>query len=386
MENCLTLTNDQRDYIRESFLSVFVYLPIIMEDSFEIYVYSVIDGIVESISHQKEGIRNLAIKSIKILIRRFLKKNIDRLINAFKDGAISQNPTKQNSSLILLGDIIDMLYEELQSRDALYQNYPRLLSIFYVLKNDDCGEVRVNATNIFKTFVDNPQKCLKIILNDLVDFCIELYSKGDQNSQDIANRGLMDFAKKYGDAFLSGIIHSVTYKNNQASEKDKRGICMFVKSLANYSNQYSFNDEKKSLFYELLYTLFNETNEAIWSVAAEGLRVVTEISKDSKIIDEILTNYFQDFQNYDNSHPKFEKLVKTFCEFLKSKKQEVVYWTISIMVDGPLKEWSLEIFMRNTRLFGGLLYNCQFYDKGNLLVCHELEKGIMYFMEGIEVI
>ena len=193
-EQSLLLTQDSRDYIRESFLSVFVYMPIVMGSDFERRVYKVIEAIVESISHEKEKIRNLAIKSMKILIQNFLQQNIDLLITPFYEGAISENSTKRNSSLILLGDVLDILNEQLNDKETLYQNYQRLFSIFYIMKNDAVGEVRLTATNVFKTFVDNPTKCLKIISNDLVDCFINLYLRENEHYDAIANCGLKEFA------------------------------------------------------------------------------------------------------------------------------------------------------------------------------------------------
>ena len=385
LDDCLLLTADQRDFIRESFLSVFVYLPIIMEDAFEPFVYSAIDGIVESISHANEGIRNLAIKSIKTLIRRFLKKSIGKLVTAFSDGATSANPTKQNSSLILLGDIVDMLHEETRSRDALYAEHPRLLTLFYVLKNDSTAQVRTNASNIFKTFVDNPQRCLKAILHDLLDFLVGLLSRGDHQALEIADRALRDFTPKYGEGFISTILNSLTYAKNQASERDKRGICLFVKSMAGCCNPAGFSEARKQQFYELLYNLFNEADEGVWRVAAQGLRVISEASRDVRVLEEVLLNYFPNYQAYDAGHPKFEKAVELFCEFLRSKRQEVTFGTIALLVKEPLREWNLEVVMRNCRLFGSLLYNCTFYQKGLLLTCEQLDRGVPFFLEALGV-
>lgn len=374
MDNCLALTSDSRDYIRESFLSVFVYLPIIMEDKFEKQVYKVINGIVESISHSKEGIRNLAIKSIKILIRRFLKKNIDILIAPFNEGAIAENSTKQNSSLILLGDIIDILNEEIQDKEKLYETYPKLISIFYIMKNDLCGEVRITATNIFKTFVDNPQKCLKIVVNDLIDCFIDLFMRENDHHNQIANNGLKEFSYKYGDVFLSRVLSYVTYKKTQSDTKIKRGICLFVSHFIRFFNGSQLTQDKKLMFYELLYSLYNQDEEAIWSVAAQGLRVLSEISKDTTLLAEILKNYYPDFQSFETGNEKFEKLVSLMCEFLKSRKQNLILTVIAILVETPLNDWSLETFMRNTKLLGSMLYNCP-----------DLKSGINYFIQDFEV-
>jgi hypothetical protein len=353
---------------------VFVYLPIIMEDAFEPFVYQVIQYTVESISHPKEGIRNLAIKSIKILIRRFLQKNIELLIAPFFEGAVSANSTKQNSSLILLGDILDILNETLGDRDRLYDTYPRLIALFYILKNDSCGEVRMTATNIFKTFVDNPQKCLKIIGNDLVDVFVELLLRETEHHNEIALLGLKEFAYKYGDMFMTKVVNHATFKRNQADSRLKRGLAMFVTQFIHFFNPASLSAERKGMFYELLYTLYNDADEGVWSVAARGLRTLSETSKDPKLLEEVLRNYFPDYQAYDSNSPKFEKLIALLSEFLRSRKQPVIFYTVEVLVDDTLKDWSLEVFVRNPRLLGSLLYSC----KG-------LEKGVLYLLEDLEV-
>lgn len=372
LESCLVLTTDSRDYIRESFLSVFVYLPIIMEDAFEQHVFQVIQFTVESISHPKEGIRNLAIKSIKILIRRFLKKNIDLLIAPFFEGAVSSNSTKQNSSLILLGDILDILYEEFQDRERLYESYPRLMAIFYILKNDSCGEVRITATNIFKTFVDNPQKCLKIIANDLVDCFVELFLRENSHHDEIALLGLKEFSYKYGDTFLSKVLNYATFKKNQADVRQRRGIGMFVSHFVHFFNPSQLGPEKKQQFYDLLYNLYNDADPSVWEVAGHGLRVLAETAKDPRILEEVLRNYYPDYQDYDSANPKFDKLTALLCEFLKSKKQNIILFVVAVLVTERVSDWSLDVFLRNPRLLGSLLYACK-----------PLERGIKYFLEGL---
>ena len=219
-----------------------------MGSDFERRVYKVIEAIVESISHEKEKIRNLAIKSMKILIQNFLQKNIDLLITPFYEGAISENSTKRNSSLILLGDVLDILNEQLNDKETLYQNYQRLFSIFYIMKNDSVGEVRLTATNVFKTFVDNPTKCLKIISNDLVDCFINLYLRENEHYDAIANCGLKEFAYKYGDMFVLKIISNASFAKNQADANYKRGLCIFFKHFIAFFNHNYITAERKNSF------------------------------------------------------------------------------------------------------------------------------------------
>lgn len=43
------------------------------------------------------------------------------------------------------------------------------------MKNDNNNEVKLTSTNIFKIFISNTPRCLKIIYFDLIDCIIDLY-------------------------------------------------------------------------------------------------------------------------------------------------------------------------------------------------------------------
>jgi hypothetical protein len=362
--DCLLLTKDSRDYIRESFLSVFVYLPIVMGDTFQKYVYKVIEIIVESISHDKERIRNLAIKSMKILIRNFLSTNIDILIQPFFEGAISENSTKRNSSLILLGDVVDILNEQNPDKEVLYENFKRLFSIFYIMKNDSVAEVRITATNIYKTFVDSPVKCLKIIFDDLVECFINLYLRENQHYNSVANHGLTEFSYKYGEMFVLKIISNASFKRNHADDKYKKGLCIFLKYFILFFNINYLTTERKKAIYELLYSLFNEENEIIWIDSIKAIRIFMEKTSDVAFIDDILGTSLQGFETWDQSNTLYDKMISFFCELMQTSSQKIIHNVNKYIVVEPIQEWQLEILMKNSKIFGNLLYHSEDFIDG----------------------
>lgn len=70
------------------------------------------------------------------------------------------------------------------------------------MKNDNNNIVKLTATNIFKIFINNTSRCLKIIYNDLIDFILNLYKRDNEHYTEVANFGLKEFAYKYGDNFI----------------------------------------------------------------------------------------------------------------------------------------------------------------------------------------
>jgi hypothetical protein len=113
--NFTTITEgalDKREYIREGFLSMFVYLPLIMDTKFEKYISETLNAAIESIAHQNENIRNLAIKIVKTIIQKFSGKHIELILKSLFDGMFSDSSLKRNSSVILLGDVIDVMFKD----------------------------------------------------------------------------------------------------------------------------------------------------------------------------------------------------------------------------------------------------------------------------------
>ena len=83
------------------------------------------------------------------------------------------------------------------------------------MKNDDDEEIRINATNIFKIYIDDTPKCLKKIYFDLITIFIDLYNREEQNCDLIADFGLKEFSFKYGDVFITGILDNLKIMNNE---------------------------------------------------------------------------------------------------------------------------------------------------------------------------
>lgn len=375
IDDCLGLTKDNRDFIREAFLSLFVYLPIVMGNQYEGLVYKTIETIVESISHEKEKLRNLAIKSIKILIHNYLKKNIELLIAPFFEGAVSENRTKRNSSLILLGDVIDILIEEAGNKEDVYTNYPRLFSIFYIMKNDSIGEIRLTANNIYKTFVDNTQRCLKHIYADLIECFINLYSRENEYHNEIANNGIKEFSYKYGDVFVRKVIGNLSLIRNQREVKDKLGACyVFNYFLANFNNSH-LDKEKTPVFLSFLLESFASDNEIIYKEVSRGFRIICEKLNSVDSVKPLLSSQIALLSGEQVASEEYEKTIHLMCELLKSYSQRLVEHVNSRIFTGEFLEWQLDVILKNSKLYGMLFYSSA-----------EFEHGITLFFNFLDVI
>ena len=397
----LELTQDSREHIRESFLSVFVYLPMVMQNHFIKYVKDAIEQVVESISHEKERIRNLAIKSLKIIIQNYLQNDFQVLLNPLFEGSLSENPNKKNSSLILLGDIIQMLInDEKLTRDFIYENYSRIFSLFYIIKNDDNSEVRDTAKNIYKTFIPNTQRCLRIIFKDLHECFIELFSREQESIRGLATNGLKEFGNKFADTFASQMLNLSqeilqkrmhrhkelanmpvsTQDPNSLREMTKlesllAGQSRFIAQFVANCNAHALEKIKKMGFIGINDMLCGFEKELVWLSAFEGLKIFIERENDTQYAKQRLEDYSKMLTAHEKAEKageeehllpsiEYEKMKKFFSVMLSSEKESLLRITSSYFITQDFKEWQFEIVLQNLKLFGKFLYSRGFLETG----------------------
>lgn len=133
-----------------------VYLPIVLQDNFKPLVKETIGVIIGSISDESEKVRNLAIKCIKTIIKGFMKDNDGQLTAPLVEGVFSDKYTRRISSIILLGDFLEIISEQTEDKDELYDTYSKVFASLYIAKSDENNEIKSNANNMFKLFVSNP--------------------------------------------------------------------------------------------------------------------------------------------------------------------------------------------------------------------------------------
>ena len=387
----LELTKDGREHIRESFLSVFVYVPMVMGDAFLAYVPVTIENVVESISHEKEKIRNLAIKSLKIVIQNYLQNDFQVLLRPLFEGCLHENENKRNSSLILLGDIIQMLFnDESLSREFIYQNYSRIFSLFYIIKNDDSSQVRETAKNIYKTFIPNTQRCLRIIFQDLHECFIDLFSREQDSIRLLATNGLIEFGNKFSDTFASEMLllaqeilrkrvtrHAEILSTsgwreqlNLSREAIKieallAGQSRFIAEFVANCNNNAMRKVRDLGLAGINEQLCDFDKETVWTPAFEGLRTFVDRENRVEFIRPRLAKYSSELTRLERVDSETEtenelrenrKMKALFTILLQSKKELILKETTSFLFAKEFHEWQFEVILQNLKLFGNLLY------------------------------
>lgn len=217
---------DKREHVREGFLAMFVYLPLILNHKYEKYISQTLKASIESIAHQNENIRNLAIKIVKTIIQKYSDKNIDQILKSLFEGMFSDSSLKRNSSVVLLGDVIDVLMKDKTTKEEVFQENPSIFSALYIVKNDENPDVKMSSGNIWKAFVDNTKVVLKKIYPVLTRQLIELMISGIKYHTEISSITMSMFIGKYADVFINEITELLKNYISESNPKVCKGVCL----------------------------------------------------------------------------------------------------------------------------------------------------------------
>lgn len=90
--------------MKEGYIGLFVYLPLIMKGGFQIYIKAVLENIVEYVTYDFDKVRDVALRVLKIMIQHYGISDTELLMQPIMDGMFSTNWRKRNSAIVLSGE------------------------------------------------------------------------------------------------------------------------------------------------------------------------------------------------------------------------------------------------------------------------------------------
>ena len=136
-------TVDKRQYIKESYIGMFVYIPKILENKFEVYIERVLTCVIESIQDENEQIRNMSLRVIKIFIQKYAMTNTQILLQPVNEGLFADSHIKRLSCIVLLGDMLEVFKQFSKENKLEKEVLEDTLVSIYILRNDFGDGVRL---------------------------------------------------------------------------------------------------------------------------------------------------------------------------------------------------------------------------------------------------
>lgn len=124
---------------KEGYISIFIYVPEIMRQDFEPFIKEVTEHMAVFVSDEDESIRNASLQVQKILIGNFGLSHTEMLLEPLFDGLFEESWRKRNGSLILIGEMLNVLKNYLYDNSSAEKEtcYYQALMGVYIIKDDE---------------------------------------------------------------------------------------------------------------------------------------------------------------------------------------------------------------------------------------------------------
>ena len=354
----LALTKDTRPWIKEGFIGVFVYLPSILENDFERYLKEVIDHVIDTLSDESEVIRSLTLRVLKNLIQKFGGTKTNVLLFPVYEGMTHSNWRKRNSSVILMGEMLDIL-RKLERQQGPFKTdiMEKILSSIYILRHDSVEAIRSVANQLWKNFVENTPKKLKIMLGTLIRTLVDLMIYSEE-LESICRNCLSQFAGKYGES-LSGEIFDVLANIKKTENVNQiRGVCKVLREMI-HSLNISICIARRDEIYNIISDLMTREDQSMRRVAFDVMRAFIAKTGNPAILDRVVPDFFARLEEAGDSEEddQVEFTLLLFNELLESQIKEVLDYIQPKLFAQPMKKYCLQIITNNAEIFGPDLYD-----------------------------
>ncbi|GMH37881.1 hypothetical protein BSKO_05765 [Bryopsis sp. KO-2023] len=236
--------------IREDDITLFIFLPFSVCDTFQTHLDAVLPLILDR-GDENEGVREAAMPAGKTLVDVYADSSMVLILPAVEEGLSNDNWRISKSSVELLGNLfykvagtcgktqVDGYSDDegiaVESYSAAIvhslgmERRNDVLAKLYVARPDVQYYVRSASLHIWKTVVVNTPKTLGEILPALMDYMIETLAHSGEDGRLSAGRCLGELVRKMGERPLPWVLPSILpiLKGGTESESPatRQGVC-----------------------------------------------------------------------------------------------------------------------------------------------------------------
>ena len=194
---------------RESYLGLFIYIPVYAKGRFEHHLEKLFPIFLENLSHESEEVRKISIRVMQLIIKEYCKAFMNMLLPPLENGLFNENWRTRASSIVLIGEMLERLVSLGRREGREYINEEmrtRILASVYVLRTDNTATVHVTAANIWKTMVDNTAKYVIQITPEIVSRLIRIADTNEPEKLSIALNAIQSLMYKYQERVFSDYL------------------------------------------------------------------------------------------------------------------------------------------------------------------------------------
>jgi HEAT repeat protein len=375
IDEVFPIARHPKSAVREGVLWVVAFLPPALGKLFSKYLTKALPIIVSGLSDEAEGVRDVAMHAGSIVVSAHALSHTKDLLPSLESGIFDDNWRIRQSSISLLGDLLFRVsgtkavaieVEESDDEDSASSpagekailkvlGKPRrdfVLASLYMVRSDMSAVVRQSALQVWKSFVSNTPKTLRLILETLMNVIVEALSGNNTEKQAMAGRTLGEIVKKLGDQVMPEVVPILRSGLSPLNSRGMRqGVCLGLAEVISCSPKKQLED--------FLDTLVDALEEALCDVLPEvratGGHAYEAFHKimGYRAIDEIIPRLLKRIQsNTDAAQALFG-----LEEMLRVKLREVLSYLIPRLLTTPMTLHRLQVIAHIAKVSGSMIHH-----------------------------
>uniref|UniRef100_A0A6G1S5U8 Translational activator GCN1 n=1 Tax=Aceria tosichella TaxID=561515 RepID=A0A6G1S5U8_9ACAR len=249
MEEIIMTIDDPRlePHVKDGYLMLFIYFPIIMQDDFSPYIDLIISPVLNGLADDVEYVRETALLAGQRIVNMYADSAVKLLLPELEKGLLDDNWRIRLSSVKLIGDllykvsgIVSKAYSDVAGEDEISDGKPeeaikaalgvetsdRVLAGIYMCRSDLSHEVKHASLHIWKMVIGNTAKTLRELLPTLFNILLGCLASKTEEKQQMAARALSDLVKKLGERLLSDLVPILDEGLRSNRSDQRQGVCI----------------------------------------------------------------------------------------------------------------------------------------------------------------
>ncbi|KAI9299159.1 ARM repeat-containing protein [Neoconidiobolus thromboides FSU 785] len=283
-------TKSSKYYIRESFVTLLIYIPATFGLAFKPYLHTALPPIINGLADESEYVRDASLRASQIIITSYSDKAVDLLLPELQRGIFEPKWRIRQASAQLMGDLLFKLMgiagkveiddedEEDQeendmalassegNRKALLEALGKerrdlILSGLFIIRFDVSPKVRQVASAIWHMIVVNTPRTLKEILPIFLEQVLTYIISPHFDLEHMSKASLSDLVRKLGDNGLKEIMPIINQRFESTEFEVRQSACLALSEIINVLGKSGAEDFLDITTNAVLKALCDESSE-----------------------------------------------------------------------------------------------------------------------------
>ncbi|OLL26067.1 Translational activator gcn1, partial [Neolecta irregularis DAH-3] len=310
-------TSHPKEYVREGYISLLIYLPATFGPRFQPYLARIIPPVLSGLADESRDVSDQSLRAAKMIVANYAFKSVDLLLPELERGLFDDNWRIRQSSVQLIGDLLfkitgintktdidlaeddDAGVTETQKTALLdilgKERRDRLLAALYITRQDSSGLVRLSALHVWKAMVSNTPRMVKEVLPAMTSIIITNLASSNEEHRTVAAQTLGDIVRKLGESVLAQLVPVLQSDLESTEAAMRMGVCSALTEIMASCGQHQI-EEYETEFIAAVRMALVDTDVSVRLAAARSFDSLQETFGD-RVIDQILPDLLRALQS-----------------------------------------------------------------------------------------